>query len=52
MSEREDKTFTRCARCHTERLCKEYNDTWLCVNGPSKCWRKRRLSVTSKGAKR
>ncbi len=33
----------RCSGCHTERVCRFYRNAWFCINGPTKCWRHRKV---------
>ncbi len=44
-------TLTKCNGCGMYRLCREYEGLWLCVDGPSKCYRRRRTVKTSKDRK-
>jgi hypothetical protein len=42
MTEQEEE-LRRCDGCRTTRLCRQYRGLWLCVSGPQKCWRHRRV---------
>jgi len=39
------ESLTKCYGCGVYRLCREYEDMWLCVSGPAKCWRQRQSLV-------
>lgn len=40
-----------CNSCGAYRSCKIYNDLWLCVDGPSKCYRSRKTISSIKKRK-
>jgi hypothetical protein len=42
MTEQEDE-LRRCDGCHSDRLCRKYKSLYLCLNGPQKCWRHRKV---------
>lgn len=41
-------TLTTCNGCGMHRLCREYEGLWLCVDGPSKCYRCRQAIKAKK----
>ncbi len=45
-------TLTKCNGCGMYRLCREYAGLWLCVNGPSKCYRRRQAIKAKKESER
>lgn len=41
-------TLTKCNGCGMYRLCREYEGLWLCIDGPGKCYRRRRTVKAKK----
>ena len=49
------ESLTKCAGCYSYRLCREYEGLWLCLKGPAKCWKRRKMvkaKVNHKGGGR
>lgn len=45
------ESLTTCNGCGMHRLCREYEGLWLCIDGPSKCYRRRRAVKADKDRK-
>lgn len=47
-----EEEFRECDGCHSERLCRRYEEMWFCLKGPDKCWRQRKVKAPTIRAER